>query len=455
MIAPARRAALDVLMAVGTGRADLPDAIARARITLDDDRDRALLVELATGTLRWRATLDFVIERAANRTRERLDASVLEILRLSTYQLLHLDRVPAAAVVDDAVSLTRAARKTSAAGFVNAVLRRISRSRHALGLPERPAGPDAPRDAMLLYLTTTLSHPTWLAERWLDRVGFRAAEAWLQYDNQPAVLTLRANTLRIDREALARRLEASGVTTVPTPFAPDGLIVRSGQPLQLPMGREGLFVAQDEASQLVGLLAADPSAARILDVCASPGGKTLIVASGAPRALVVAADLRPRRVQLLRDTIAAAGAPRVRLIRHDAARPLPFGPEFDTVLLDAPCSGLGIVRRDPEIRWRRMPEDLPRLAAAQQQMLRHAAAVVKPGGTIIYSTCSSEPEENEDVVDEFLRSAGRTFRPADAGSVAERLPAPARSLVEPSGYFRTTWRDQLDGFFAAVLKREL
>jgi 16S rRNA (cytosine967-C5)-methyltransferase len=453
MIAPARRAALDVLVAVGAGRADLPDAIARARGTLGDERDRALLVELTTGTLRWRGALDFAIERAADRPVSRMDAAVLDILRLSTYQLLHLDRVPAAAAVDDAVSLTRAARKTSAAGFVNAVLRRISRSRERLGLPERPAGPDAPRDEILRYLTITLSHPEWLAARWLDRVGFGAAEDWLHYNNQPAVLTLRANTLRIDRESLARRLGAAGTVVEPTRFAPDGLIVRSGHPLQLPMSGEGLFVAQDEASQLVGLLAAERSAGLVLDVCASPGGKTLIIAALAPRAWVIAADLRPRRLQLLRETIAASGAPGVRVVRHDALQPLPYGQVFDTVLLDAPCSGLGIIRRDPEIRWRRAAGDLPRLSADQDRMLGHAAAVVKPGGTIVYSTCSSEPEENERVVEAFLRGAGAAFDLAPREEVSRRLPESARFLVEESGWLRTTWRDQLDGFFAAVLKR--
>jgi 16S rRNA (cytosine967-C5)-methyltransferase len=453
MIAPARRAALDVLMAVATGRADLPDAIAHARGGLKDDRDRALLVELTTGTLRWRGALDFAIERAAARPLSRIDPVVLEILRLSAYQLLHLDRVPAAAAVDDAVSLTRAARKTSAAGFVNAVLRRISRSRETLGFPERPVSPDATRDEILQYLTVTLSHPQWLAERWLDRVGFAAAENWLRYNNQPAVLTLRANTLRIDRETLARRLEADGIVVEPTRFAPDGLIVRSGQPLQLPWSGEGVFVAQDEASQLVGLLAAGPSAERVLDVCASPGGKSLIIAACAPRADVIAADLRPRRVQLLRDTIATAGARSIRVVRHDALQPLPFGQVFDAVLLDAPCSGLGIIRRDPEIRWRRTAGDLPRLAADQARMLGHAAAVVRPGGTIVYSTCSSEPEENERVVEAFLGGPGAAFDLARREEVAARLPEPARPLVEPSGFLRTTWRDQLDGFFAAVLKR--
>jgi 16S rRNA (cytosine967-C5)-methyltransferase len=454
MIAPARRAALDVLAAVEAGRLDLPEAIARARTALSDERDRALLVTLCTGTLRWRGALDFLIERAANRPLARLDPSVLEILRLSTYQLLHLDRVPAAAVVDDAVSLTRAARKTSAAGFVNAVLRRISRSRGSIDLPPRPAEPDAARETILQYLTATLSHPAWLAERWLDRVGFAAAERWLQYNNRPAVLTLRASTPRIDRDALAARLETFGVATEPTRFVPDGLIVRSRQPLQLPLSSEGLFVAQDEASQLVALLAADPSARRVLDVCASPGGKTLIVAARAPSAVVVAGDLRQRRVQLLSDTVSAVGTPGIHIVRHDALQPLPFAQAFDTVLLDAPCSGLGIIRRDPEIRWRRLPADLPRLAGAQQQMLRHAAAVVRPGGAVVYSTCSSEPEENEEVVDRFLRDAGTAYRLAGPEEVALRLPEDARSLIEPAGYLRTSWRDELDGFFAAVLRRE-
>ena len=456
MIAPARRAALAVLQAVESRRADLPAAIAEARPTLDDERDRALLVELSTGTVRWQGQLDLVIGHAARRPLARLDPVVLAILRLGAYQLLHLDRVPAAAVVDDAVQMTRAARKASAAGFVNAVLRTVSRTRRALPLPPRPSllpdGTPADRDTALDYLSGTLSHPRWLVARWLDRHGFVATEAWARFDNEPAPLTLRTNTLRIDRRSLAARLASSGVITRETAYAPDGLVVTAGNPLRTPSTDEGLFVVQEEASQLVALLALASPGERIIDTCASPGGKTLAMAAAMKgQGLLVAADVRSRRVDLLRRTLARAG-PAVPIVQLDLMAPLPFPAVFDCVFVDAPCSGLGTIRRDPEIRWRRTPEDLVRLAAAQRRMLDHAARIVRPGGRLVYATCSSEPEENEEVVAAFLKDHA-TFALFDQRDVAV-LPRSSAALVSESAQLRTwPWRDGLEAFFAAGMRR--
>ena len=210
MIAPAREAAYEVLRAVSTGSADLPYALARARARLPDERDRALASEIATGTLRWQGTFDHVIAELSRRPVAKLDPEVLDILRSATFQLLHLDRVPAAAVVSDAVNMTKKAGKKSAGPFVNALLRRISRERAQLPVPPRPENLDD-RAAALDYLTVTLSHPRWLAARWLDRYGFAATEAWLRFNNQPAPLTLRVNRLRTTGTALAESLAAHGV----------------------------------------------------------------------------------------------------------------------------------------------------------------------------------------------------------------------------------------------------
>src|SRR6185503_3637402 len=205
MIAPARVAAYDALVAVSAGGADLPSAIAFARAHLHDERDRALMSDIVTGVQRWRAALDHVITAFSKRSLDRLDPEVTEILRLSAYQLLHLSRVPASAIVDDAVNLTGRAGKRSASGFVNAVLRTISRRRDSLPLPPRPHDP-ADRAAVLDYLSVTLSHPRWLAARWFDRLGFDAAEAWMQFNNTPGSITLRANRFRITPQELTARL---------------------------------------------------------------------------------------------------------------------------------------------------------------------------------------------------------------------------------------------------------
>lgn len=447
MIAPARVAAYDVLRAVGSGRADLPGALARVRTTLADERDRALAGEIATGTLRWQGAFDSIVSAFANRPASRLDPEVLDILRLTIFQLLHLDRIPASAAVNDAVQLARKAGKTSASGLVNAVLRRVSRERRHLPLPPRPGNPGSDPVAARAYLSIALSHPGWLIDRWAERHGFEAAEAWALFDNAPARLTLRANMLRTTREALADTLATHGVDTEATRFAPHGLAVRSGNPLLTPIAHDGLFLVQDEASQLVGVFAAPRPGERVLDACASPGGKTTQMAAQIGNGTIVAADVRGRRVDLLVDTVRRTGAGGVRIVRADGRSGLPFQASFDAVLLDAPCSGLGTLRRDPDIRWRRTAADLPALADTQLAMLSQAAGVLRPGGRLIYSTCSSEPEENEGVVERFLEA-----RPDFSLAPADALPELVRPFVGEAGHFQTLpFRDQLEAFFAAML----
>jgi 16S rRNA (cytosine967-C5)-methyltransferase len=452
MIAPARVAAYDILCAVSAGNTDLPTAIAFARASLHDDRDRALAAEIASGVQRWRAALDHLIVEFARRAIDRLDPEIVEILRLSAYQLLHLTRVPAAAVVDDAVDLTKRAGKRSASGFVNAVLRSISRRRASLPLPPRPSAP-TDRDAALKYMSVTLSHPRWLAERWLDRLGLDAAEAWMRFNNTAGSVTLRANRLQTTRDALLERLATDEIQVHPTAFAPDGLIVDEGHPLRGAGQEQGWFVVQDEASQLVTLLAGDRALPRVLDTCASPGGKTTALAALMEgRGLLVACDVRERRVDLLRRTVAASGATNVRIVQADLLKPLPFAASFDCVLVDAPCSGLGTLRRDPDIRWRRREHDLPALAAAELTMLQHAAEQVAPGGRLVYATCSSEPEENEGVADAFLATTPG-FTALHASAATTRL---AETLIDRRGHLRTQPDlHGLEAFFGAVFERRM
>ena len=324
MTAPARRAAYEALRAIESGRALLAEAIVASREPLQDDRDRALVTSIVTGTLRWRNRLDFVLSRHVMRELARLDPEVLEILRLSVYQLLFLARVPASAVVHDAVNLTRAAGKTSAAGFVNAVLRKVSRTRDRLDFPQAPsAGAAGTREAWLDALSLTGSHPRWLVERWLDRMGPEAAAAWVEFNNEEPALTIRANTLKTSRELLGERLLDAGVETGRLRFAPDGLRVLRGNPLRTPLAKQGLFVVQDEASQLVALMCGRQQRWRTLDACAAPGGKTLVLASGPARGgLLVAADRRWRRLKLLREYLATAGAGQARIVALDL-RPAP------------------------------------------------------------------------------------------------------------------------------------
>jgi 16S rRNA (cytosine967-C5)-methyltransferase len=448
MPAPARIAAFQALRAIATGRADLPAALALTRDPLPDERDRALASEIVTGTLRWRRSADHLIVHFARRPPEKIDPDVLEILRLSVYQLLHLDRVPASAVVDDAVDLARYARKKHASGFVNAVLRSLLRDRHRLPLPGRPDS-GADRAAAIEYLGITHSHPEWLVSRWLDRHGFDATERWVRFNNDAPKLTLRANTLKTERDALAAALRTDDVETEPARYAPHGLIVVSGNPMHLK--GDGSFFVQDEASQLVALTLDARPGERILDLCASPGGKSVTLASAMrDTGVIIASDVRARRMRLLRATIATSGARSIRVVQISLTGAMPFRSTFDRILIDAPCSGLGTVRRDPDIRWRRSESDLESLAASQLALIGRAADLLRPGGRLVYATCSSEPEENDAVVDAFL-AARRDFALVDLRSDAPSALAP---LLDDRGMYRTLpFAHGLEAFFAAAIVR--
>jgi len=436
MIATARVAAFDALRQVEASHLDLGEAVARVRKPLADERDRALLLELVSGTLRMRAAIDFQLASRVSRPLSKLDDAVLVILRMSGFQLLYLSRIPASAIIHDAVELTRRSGKTSATGLVNAVLRALAKDRETIAWPPIPPD-DAPDDAVVTYLATVHSHPAWLVSRWLERHGRDATEQWLVFNNRPAALCLAPNRTLVSREALAEELRADGVDTEPTRRAPHGLHVRSGQPLATRAFREGRFLVQDEASQLIAALVDPPRGGRVLDLCASPGGKTMsLVADVGGRGVVVASDVRPHRLRVLASTLARCRASRARVVQVPPDGALPMrDASLDTILIDAPCSGLGTVRRDPDIRWRRSAEDLPRFAAAQLALLERAAGLVRAGGTIVYSTCSSEPEENDDVVAGFLRTH----------------PAFAQERIHQTLPFR----DGLEAFYGAVLRRTL
>jgi len=448
MTAPARVAAFRALAAIAANHRDLPTALVETRRRLQDERDRSLAAAIVHGTLRWQRAFDYLIERVSARPLDSLDQDVLVILRLSLYQILHLDRVPSAAVVDDAVSLTRAAGKKSATGFVNAVLRSTLRQRRTLPLPARPDDP-ANREAALLYLGVTWSHPEWLVARWLDRVGFDSAEKWVQFNNEPAPLTLSVNRLRATRDEVRSALAQEGVECVDTRFAPHGLRVIEGNPLR----RSGhdRFLLQDEASQLVPLVVDAQPGDRALDLCAAPGGKTVIMSNDMDDSGVLAAcDVRERRVALLRETIRQAGCQHAHPVHVPTEGALPFVSTFDRVLVDAPCSGLGTVRRDPDIKWRRHEPDLPALAERQLTLLQRAAGVVRPGGRLVYATCSSEPDENEMIVDRFLASQP-AFHLVDLRRDGRADLAP---VVDDRGMLRTLpFTHGLEAFFAAALQR--
>lgn len=424
MPASARVLALETLR--GLSRVTLAELLARPAAETLDERERGFLHELVLGTLRHRGWLDHVLGRISTLPLRRLTPGVLDALRLGAYQLLYL-RVPAHAAVFETVELARRVEPRSG-GFANAVLRRLQRE-------GPPAEPDATTDP-LGWLTTAGSLPRWLAERWCTHLGPGRAVARARAFLEAPPTHLRLNPRVPD--ALAQ-MEAEGVETRATDV-PGAREARGGRLVDL--ARRGVVYVQDAGAQLVARLAA--SDGLVLDACAAPGGKALLIADeGGPRTRVIAAEVSRRRLESLARLVSRWGAPNVRVVAADALRP-PFAAAFDSVLLDAPCSGLGTLARNPDARWRVGPEDLARHAERQRRLLESLAPLVRPGGRLVYATCSVEPEENEGVVGPFLE--------AHAGLVAEALPP----WAEPFGAFpflRIEPAGGGDAFFAALLRR--
>jgi len=397
--APARALAARVLERVETDRAwadlTLDAELARAPAT---PRDVALATEIVYGTLRWQRYLDWILAPHSRRRIADLDARVRVVLRLTAYQLVFLERVPSFAAVNDAVTLVRE-RRGRRAEYANAVLRAFARR----GARERePAAPRDPVDA----LAVRCSFPTWLAARWVGRYGEREAEALMRALNERPPVTLRTNTLRGSREALAARLAAEDdVTTRPTAYAPEGLIARrAGEPGAWRAFADGACVAQDEASMLVSRLVDPRPGETIADACAAPGTKTTHLAQLMDnRGRILALDPQPQRLTRVSEAATRLGVTIVETVpgtAQDAAATR--ASTCDAVLVDAPCSNLGVLRRNPEVKWRRRPDDLVTAAERQRDILDAAATMLKPGGRLVYATCSLEPEENDEVVAAFV-----------------------------------------------------
>jgi len=442
-VSPARLAAYEILLRVESGGAYATDLLHSSHLTRFSDADKALTTELTMGVLRWRACLDQALAAACDQPLAKLDLEVLTALRLGAYQLAYLDRVPARAALHESVELAKRARKRSAAPLVNAVLRKIAGRRKAL--PALPSAEAAnPRDLAERY-----SHPLWLVERWGGNFGISTAARICEFDQR-----VPATALRLAAEATDDELGREGIEV-----ASGGLLARARRLVSGDVTRSKAFAAgriaiQDEASQLVAALLG--TGARILDCCAAPGGKTAAIAERNPQAQIVAAELHPHRARTLRRR---APAGNVRVIAADALA-LPLDLQFDRVLADVPCSGTGTLARNPEIKWRLQPSDLGDLHRKQAAILRAALDRVAPGGRLVYSTCSLEPEENAEVVEEAL-AARRGFRLRDCRGELLKLQA-AGELVwsELASLTREGFLQTLpgvhpcDGFFAAVLERE-
>ncbi|HEY8211121.1 MAG TPA: 16S rRNA (cytosine(967)-C(5))-methyltransferase RsmB [Myxococcaceae bacterium] len=431
----ARAAAIQVLSRVSATDAFLNVVLdtTLSELRPEDARDAGLITELCYGAARREMALDHALAQVSDHKLSTLEDRVLAALRVGAYQVFYT-RVPRHAAVAETVEALKSLRLQRAAGFANAVLRKVA------AMSELPLPPES---EPVKRLAVRESHPEWLVERWTRQFGPARAEQMLVADNVPPPVVVRANRSRNSRDRLLEELRGAGVDASPTSISPAGVVLGSPGPLEDVLGyREGLWQVQDEAAQLVVEYAAIPDGARVLDACAAPGGKACALAE---RVRVTACDVHKNKLRKIESEAKRLGVEgRLEVKQHDAQKP--FSEEYDAVVLDAPCSGLGTLRRHPELRYRRKPEDVGRLAALQVRLLESCQAAVAPGGLLVYAVCSVDPQEGSDQVELFLRS--------HPDFTAEPPPAMPAGAPLAQGYLRTLpGPEALDGFFAARLRR--
>ena len=436
----ARETALRVLVSCRTNGA-WADAALKAQMERDNlsGPDAALCTRLVYGVMQQRMLLDFYIGAYCSQKPDHLQPPLLDILRLGAYQILFLDKVPDSAAVNESVNLTKKVKRAQASGLVNAVLRKISQNKNDL-----PAVPD--RDAER-YLSIRYSHPKWLVKRLTAILGREEAEAYLSSNNGVAPMTVQVNPLKTTEAELTAELEAAGVTVKAHSWVPGCLeLSGTGDLTALPAFRGGKFLVQDPAARLVSLVAGVKEGNRVLDVCAAPGGKTFSAAFEMKgQGSILSCDLHENKLKRIREGAERLGLTCVETAAADGRRQNPdWVGAFDAVLVDAPCSGLGIIRKKPDTRYKKA-DDLFTLPVIQEAILDNAAAYVRPGGTLIYSTCTILPEENEQVAAAFLAAHPEFSRESFT------LPAP---VGETEGEL-TLWpqRHETDGFYICRMKR--
>lgn len=453
----AREAAFAVLLRAEAAGAFVSALLYRAleRSHLSD-QESALAVAITMGVLRHRARLDHALASVLRRPLESLPSAILTVLRMGCYQLLEMDRIPAAAAVSESVEMARRHGHRGTARLVNAVLRRLA--------SEGPPPPPDPRLDPIANLAVVGSHPRWLVDRWVARYGAGEAAALAAANNAPPPSTLRVNTILATREGLLAEMEAQGMRAragrLPCSIVAEGSLAH-----RLPLVDRGLLVAQDEGSMLVSLAVAPGPGAVVVDACAAPGGKaTHLAALLANEGRVIATDIHPEKLAALARRAAAMGATCLEAHQVDARRLGSLWPEAaDAVLVDAPCSGLGVLRRRPERKWRARPEEIAGHAARQREIIDGASGAVRPGGVLVYSVCSLEPEEGPAVTRSFLEE-NPLFEPEAMPEAVTRFAAAsggdeagAQALGSGAGSAGEVWlfphRHGTDGFYVARLRR--
>ena len=413
-----------------------------------DNRERSLMHALVFGTLRWKAKIDHIIGAFSSRPLEKIEPGILNILRIGMFQLFYLDRIPPSAAVNTAVELSKHSAPAWVVGFVNAVLRKATVSHREVTFPDIEKEP-------VRSIALRQSFPEWIVQRWLERFGLPETVALCTAVNRIPPITLRTNTLKTDRNRLVAALEDEAQRVVPSIYVPDGILMNApvGPIAEMNSYRRGWFQVQDEAAQAVSFLLAPRPGERILDACAGLGGKTgHIVQLMQNRGAVLALDIDGNRLSLLKEQMGRMGAKivdprRFDLVRENSKEILG---EFDRILLDAPCSGLGVLRRNPDAKWKCSPETLMRNAQKQLQLMESLACLVKPSGILVYAVCSNEPEEGQSVLNRFLKSHAE-FVIEDS---PKHIPDGMKPMLSGGGVLWTLpSRHDTDGFYAVRLKR--
>jgi 16S rRNA (cytosine967-C5)-methyltransferase len=449
-MADARNTVLNVLITLDRGRQTLDgildDITPRTRIL--SRRDRSLFSALIYGVLRWRGRLDYIISYFSNTPLKKIEPGILNILRLGLFQIIYLDRIPDSAAVNTSVELTRKIGASHAAGFVNALLRKAAVNYGNVVFPRLESDPEA-------FFSTAHSIPAWLARRWQHRYNPETLTALCETINAIPPITIRANTLKTTRQQLMRSLEDDVEQISPAPDAPDGIIMNKLKRSipDLPAFKSGWFQVQDEAAQLVSLLLNPQPEDSVLDACAGLGGKTAHLAQLMKnKGNIAAMDKDEKKLQQLGSEMQRLGISNVCTTCHDLNLPpdTKLQGDFDRILLDAPCSGLGVMRRNPDIKWKSSEAGLKRHAGVQKRFLENLAQLVKLNGILVYAVCSVEPEENEAVITAFLKKHPEFVIDKSLG----KLPETLHSLVEPATGFKTLPHlNHMDGFYFVRLKR--
>ena len=464
-VSRARKAAFEVLLKFEKGEIKfLKESLNRFTETHEIQKnDLALATDIVYGVMRWRGLLDFKISKFSQKKISSIDKEVLIILRMSVYQFLFLNKIPPRAVVDEGVKLAYYCRKRSAADFINGILREFLRKgKEAWGMEHGAEGREHGAERLgieagdIKALSIACSHPEWMVRRWMSRFGLERVKRLCKFNNEIPPNAIRVNTIKTTRSHLAELFTEQKMECEFSKYCEDGLIVPSLQGIaQNPLFKKGYFYIQDEGSMLVSRILKPEPGENILDLCSAPGGKTTHIAQiMGDKGLVIALDNKFGRLSIIKENCSRMGISALKIICGDGRESGSLlKMKFDKVLVDAPCSGTGILRRNPEIKWMRSFSDIVDLKKLQEKILNNACYCVKPNGILVYSTCSIELEENQEVIESFM-SNHKNFV---LEKITDEIPHKARKFVTKEGYFQSLPdimdNPAPDGFFVAKMRK--